>query len=69
MINKLNFVTILLILNSFTNFAQNSFEIAFPNLTFTSALDMQNAGDGSNRLFVVERAGRIKVFRMNLRLI
>lgn len=63
MINKLNFVTILLILNSFTNFAQNSFEIAFPNLTFTSALDMQNAGDGSNRLFVVERAGRIKVFQ------
>ena len=34
----------------FTNYAQYNFEVAFPNLTFSSALDLQNAGDGTNRL-------------------
>jgi len=42
--------------------AQFNFEVAFPNLTFSSALDLQNAGDGTNRLFAVERNGIIKVF-------
>jgi len=37
-------------------------EVAFPNLFFDNAVDLQNAGDGSDRLFVVERAGRIRVF-------
>jgi len=36
---------------------------AFPALTFSSPVDIQNAGDGSNRLFVVEQAGVIKVFK------
>jgi glucose/arabinose dehydrogenase len=35
---------------------------AFPALTFTSPVDLQNAGDGTGRLFVVEQAGRILVF-------
>jgi len=35
---------------------------AFPNLTFSSPVDIRHAGDGSNRLFVVEQAGRILVF-------
>ena len=35
---------------------------AFPNLSFPRPVDIQNAGDGSNRLFVVEQAGRILVF-------
>ncbi|MBI2619332.1 MAG: PQQ-dependent sugar dehydrogenase [Ignavibacteriales bacterium] len=35
---------------------------AFPNLTFDKPVDLQNAGDGSNRLFVVEQPGVIKVF-------
>jgi hypothetical protein len=34
----------------------------FPNLTFLQPVDVQNAGDGSDRLFVVEQAGIIKVF-------
>ncbi len=35
---------------------------AFPNLaTFVWPVDLQNAGDGSNRLFVVEKDGRIWV--------
>lgn len=37
-------------------------QVAFPNLTFSSALDLQHAGDGTDRIFVVERAGTIKVF-------
>lgn len=35
---------------------------AFPNLTFNQPLDLQHAGDGSNRLFVVEQGGKIWVF-------
>lgn len=35
---------------------------AFPALTFTLPVDMQHADDGSNRLFVVEQQGVIKVF-------
>lgn len=35
---------------------------AFPLLTFTQPVDLQNAGDGSGRLFVVEQTGRIRVF-------
>jgi len=35
---------------------------AFPNLTFSNPLFLTHAGDGTNRLFVVEQAGRIRVF-------
>lgn len=35
---------------------------AFPNLSFERPVDLQNAGDGTNRLFVLEQAGRILVF-------
>lgn len=34
---------------------------AFPNLTFTNPVDLQNAGDGTDRLFVVRQAGSIAV--------
>jgi glucose/arabinose dehydrogenase len=37
-------------------------ERAFPNLSFNLPVDLQNSGDGSGRLFVVEQAGRIVVF-------
>ena len=38
-------------------------ENAFPNLPpFSLPVDLQDSGDGSNRLFVVEKAGRIWVF-------
>lgn len=36
---------------------------AFPALTFSSPVEMMHAGDGSNRLFVVEQRGLVKVFR------
>jgi glucose/arabinose dehydrogenase len=35
---------------------------AFPNLTFIRPVDFQHAGDGSNRVFVVEQRGVISVF-------
>lgn len=34
----------------------------FPNLTFNQPVDLRNAGDGSDRLFVVEQGGIIRVF-------
>src|SRR5262245_54339314 len=34
----------------------------FPNLTFDQPVDLRNAGDGTDRLFVVEQHGLIKVF-------
>lgn len=36
--------------------------VAFPNLSFSSPVGIYNAGDGSNRLFVVEQQGIIWVF-------
>ncbi len=60
---KNKFITLLLImiLSTIVN-AQHSLEEAFPNLSFSSALYLTHSGDGTNRIFVVERAGRIKVF-------
>ena len=42
---------------------ENKFSLvnAFPNLSFDNPLDIQNPGDGSNRLFVVEQKGVILV--------
>ncbi len=62
---KINFILFLITLAVITLKAQYNFQVAFPNLTFTSPVDLQNSGDGTNRLFVVEQAGRIKVFPNN----
>ncbi len=37
-------------------------ELAFPNLSFSAPVGIYDPGDGSNRLFVLEQAGIIKVF-------
>lgn len=42
--------------------AQVEIEVAFDNLQFTRPVDLQHAGDGSDRLFVVEQSGVIQVF-------
>jgi glucose/arabinose dehydrogenase len=42
--------------------AQITMVEAFPGLAFSTPVDIQNSGDGTNRIFVVEQAGRIKVF-------
>src|SRR5688572_2301468 len=36
---------------------------AFPNLSFPRPIDLQHAGDNTNRIFVVEQAGVISVFQ------
>lgn len=60
---RFKFSIILLIISS-TSFvhAQPQLEVAFPNLSFTRPVDLQHAGDESNRIFVVEQAGIISVF-------
>jgi glucose/arabinose dehydrogenase len=42
--------------------AQYNVEQAFPALSFDRPVDLQDARDGTNRLFVVEQAGIIRVF-------
>lgn len=42
---------------------QLQIESAFPNLTFQQPVDIQNAGDGSNRIFILEQRGIITVFQ------
>jgi glucose/arabinose dehydrogenase len=43
---------------------QNGYNVedAFPNLTFNQPVGICSAGDGTNRLFVVEQTGAIRVF-------
>lgn len=40
-------------------------EPAFPSLSFQAPVDLTHAGDGTDRLFVVEQPGRIRVFPNN----
>ncbi len=51
-------------LNSPTAKTQHQYDVAvaFPQLHFNNPVGIYNAGDGSNRIFVVEQAGVIKVF-------
>lgn len=51
----------------FTSFSQTpiTYEETFSNLEFEFPVEIQNANDGSNRFFVVEQSGRIKVFQNN----
>lgn len=42
--------------------AQVEVRPAFPNLTFEAPVDIQHPGDGTDRLFVVEKPGVIRVF-------
>ena len=41
--------------------AQVTYEIAYPNLSFEFPTEIQPSNDGSNRIFVVEQPGSIKV--------
>lgn len=53
----------LLFISCSQNEAQVSIVEAFPNLTFNQPVDIQNAGDGSNRLFILSQEGIIHVFQ------
>lgn len=56
------FLSILVIFCLHCAQAQDILEPAFPNLSFTRPVDLQSPRDETNRLFVVEQAGVIKVF-------
>lgn len=44
-------------------YSQITYQDAFPNLSFEFPTEIQPANDGSDRLFVLEQRGRIKVFQ------
>ena len=47
----------------FISFSQDiSYQNAFPNLSFNFPVEIQSSVDGTNRMFVLEQSGRIKVF-------
>lgn len=51
--------------NVVPNSLSNSYSVvdAFPDITFNRPLDLQNAGDNSDRFFIVEQPGRIYVLK------
>ena len=55
-------VLVLAFLSTHCSQAQEVLEPAFPNLRFTRPVDLQSPHDDTNRLFVVEQAGVIRVF-------
>ena len=46
--------------------AQITYEPAFPNINFEFPVELQSSVDGTDRMFVVEQPGRIKVFPNNI---
>ncbi|MFI5237061.1 MAG: PQQ-dependent sugar dehydrogenase [Ignavibacteriales bacterium] len=57
---KYSFLFFILFANSSSG--QNELENAFQNLSFNNPLFLTNSGDGTNRIFVVEQNGIIRVF-------
>lgn len=55
----------LLIFLTGTAFSQYSLQQAFPNLTFSSPVDIQSPNDDTDRMFVVSQTGIIYVFPNN----
>jgi glucose/arabinose dehydrogenase len=53
---------LLLVFFQITTYSQISYEEAFPDISFDFPVELQNAGDSSNRIFVVQQTGEIKVF-------
>lgn len=60
--NVLILIVFLLLFSTHSSNGQISYENAFPNLSFNFATEIQGSIDGSNRIFIVEQPGFIKVF-------
>jgi hypothetical protein len=58
------FAAILIFMGTNTK-AQYVLQQAYPNLTFSNPVDLQYAPDGTDRVFIVEQSGIIKVFENN----
>ncbi|MDZ7626550.1 MAG: PQQ-dependent sugar dehydrogenase [Ignavibacteriaceae bacterium] len=65
MIRNLLYAIIILFISGTSIKAQFTLQNAFPNLSFSSAVFLTHAEDSTDRIFVVEQAGRIKVFPNN----
>ncbi|MCU0364727.1 MAG: PQQ-dependent sugar dehydrogenase [Ignavibacteriaceae bacterium] len=65
MIRNLLYVIFLLFITATSTNAQFTLQNAFPNLTFSSAVFLTHADDSTDRIFIVEQVGRIKVFPNN----
>jgi glucose/arabinose dehydrogenase len=55
-------ILVSLFLASLLNSEEFELKNAFPNLTFANPVDLQHAGDDTDRIFVVSQNGRIYVF-------
>ena len=64
-IKNIFLVQIFFILN--VSFLLSEYEIinAYPNLSFTDPVGIYNPNDGTNRIFILEQQGKIKVFDNN----
>src|SRR4030095_3250315 len=62
---KNRLILIMLLLLSTQTFSECIIKDAFPNLSFNFPVFITHSGDGSNRLFVIEKRGIIKVFQNN----
>lgn len=51
--------------NLYANSVDTELKVAFPNLTFNRPVDLQHAGDGTNRIFIISQQGIIYVFDNN----
>lgn len=65
MTKKLLNILIVLIFAGTSIYAQYTLQNAFPNLTFSSPVFLTHAGDSTDRIFVIEQVGRIRVFPNN----
>jgi glucose/arabinose dehydrogenase len=61
-LRRIFLVAAFLIFAATPSHSQLQLQVAFPNLAFTRPVDLQHPGDGTDRIFVVEQAGVIKVF-------
>ena len=62
--NAITKIFSILILLIFYSEIKAEYEVlnAFPNLSFSDPVGIYHAGDNTNRIFVIEQEGRIKVF-------
>ena len=63
LVASLTLVSLLLACAHVRAFAQAGVENAFPNLTFNKTTDVQEPGDGTDRMFVVGQEGKVWVFQ------
>jgi glucose/arabinose dehydrogenase len=59
--STIKFIAFFIFFKSLSVTGQISYEEAFANINFNFPVEIQGSTDGSNRLFVVEQPGRIKV--------